>query len=377
MRCARSALQRRFAAHVGCLRQRRNQPPALRSGDELDRDAPSGEDVLMTKRASVFALCVALGLIGLAGLAAFVLARGNGTGSPNAARSGVASASSRSASIPAPAAVLPTPGGRRWVGFDAPPAPMDMDPIARLQEQIGAHVDVVSFFIADGEGFPEERCERIAANGSVPLVTLEFWSVGNGGVSQIVDGSEDEYLRGFGRDAKAFGGEIWLRPFHEMNGDVYPWGSGANSPGEVVAAFRHVHDVFASQGASNVKFVWCPNVDIDPRAYYPGDAYVDYAALDGYNNGEPWRSFSDVFGSSYQTLTRLTSRPIFIAETSCAEGDSGQKATWIAEMFNDIRSKYTRVAGVVWFNEDKSYDWRVDTSDSSLSAFSAGVAKGF
>jgi mannan endo-1,4-beta-mannosidase len=326
----------------------------------------------MRKRAGLFTLCVALGVAGLAGLIALMYATGQGR------LPGRAAATVAAEKLPySPASALPTSGGRRWIGFDAPPAPGDMEPVETLQGQIGAHVDVVSFFVADGEPFPEDACRHAAANGSIPLVTLEFWSAAHGGVSAIVNGSDDWYLGEFADAAREYGGEIWLRPLHEMNGDVYPWGSGSNSPGEIVAAFRHVHDVFAAHGARNVKFVWCPNVDLDVSEYFPGDAFIDFAAMDGYNNGEPWRSFSDVFGPTYNSIAKLTRKPIFIAETSCAESGDGAKARWIAEMFGDICSRYPRIVGVVWFNEAKSYDWRVDTSDSSLAAFSAGVAKGF
>lgn len=49
-------------------------------------------------------------------------------------------------------------------------------------------------------------------------------------------------------------------------------------------------------------------------AYYPGDAYVDWTGLDGYNYGLAWRSFSTLFGPSYADITRLTSKPLMVAE---------------------------------------------------------------
>lgn len=40
----------------------------------------------------------------------------------------------------------------------------------------------------------------------------------------------------------------------------YPWGPQNNDPSEFVAAFRHVHDVFDSVGASNVIWIWSPHL---------------------------------------------------------------------------------------------------------------------
>nr|WP_285320774.1 hypothetical protein [Pseudarthrobacter sp. lyk4-40-TYG-27] len=47
-----------------------------------------------------------------------------------------------------------------------------------------------------------------------------------------------------------------------MNSNWYPWseqGNG-NGPGDYVSACRHVHDVVASTGATNITWVWNPNV---------------------------------------------------------------------------------------------------------------------
>ena len=48
-----------------------------------------------------------------------------------------------------------------------------------------------------------------------------------------------------------------------MNGNWFPWSEGVNGnqAGEYVTAWRHVHDIFTAVGATNVTWVWCPNVD--------------------------------------------------------------------------------------------------------------------
>ena len=276
-----------------------------------------------------------------------------------------------------PAAPAPARAANRWVGFYMPGVPDSMTSLKKLQKQIGTHAAVVNFFIADSEAFPAPRCANANAAGVTPLVTLEFWSIKNaGGLSAIIDGSHDAYLTKFAKAAKAYGKPVWLRPFHEMNGGWYPWGTtGGNTHAKLIAAYRHVHDVFASAGADNVKFVWCPNVDFNVASFYPGDAYVDYAAIDGYNTGAPWRSFSNVFAKTYAKVAAVTPKPIFIAETSCAPGS--RKAAWITDMFAQTTASYPRLTGVCWFNVDKEHDWRVGSSASSLHAFAAGAAKGF
>jgi len=288
------------------------------------------------------------------------------------------------------ATAAPAAASGRWFGLYQSGAPASMDPLVALESQLPARMSVVNFYVADSEGFPLSRCESIVDHGSIPMVTLEFWSIEGAGLQAITSGSKDAYLEKFADNAKAFGGEVWLRPFHEMNGNWYPWGGTVNnnSPAELVAAWRHVQTIFAQRGASNVKFAWCVNNDSVPNtavnsieSYWPGDAYVDYVALDGYNWGttqawSDWRSFSSVFGDSYQRVASLTSKPMFIAETACAE-QGGSKSAWITDMYKQIAAKYTRISGVCWFNTNKECDWRVESSAASLDSYRAAMVAGY
>ncbi len=63
---------------------------------------------------------------------------------------------------------------------------------------------------------------------------------------------------------------------HEMNGYWYPWGFTGTTAAQFVAAWRRIHGLFAAAGASNVIWVWNPNVisaepQLELSAYYPGD----------------------------------------------------------------------------------------------------------
>jgi hypothetical protein len=166
-----------------------------------------------------------------------------------------------------------------------------------------------------------------------------------------------------------------------MNGNWYPWGGtvNGNTPAAMVAAWRHIHDIFVSEGATNVKFVWCPNVDSVPNtsansiaSYWPGDGYVDMVGLDGYNfGGTAWRSFSQTFSSAYAKVTSLTSKPVIVAEIACA-GVGGNKPAWISDMFKVIPASFPRIAGIAWFDANKECDWRIESDTASLAAFVAG-----
>ena len=177
--------------------------------------------------------------------------------------------------------------------------------------------------------------------------------------------------------AASWGHPILLRFAHEMNGTWYPWGRGqdGNTPGIYKAAWRHLVRIFRSAGADNVRWVWTPNVDgggaYPFRQYYPGNKWVSWVGLDGFNwarRGE-WQSFTDLFGSSYDTLTRLSTRPVMIAETGSSQS-GGDKPAWVSSALAREIPRFSRIRAVVWFSDVVSgVDFRINSSRASLAAF--------
>lgn len=283
----------------------------------------------------------------------------------------------------------------KMVGYYVPDVPWDMSGLNTLQSEVGFPAAFSNYFqnVLD-RGLANGSASKLVAQGTVPLVTLEFYDPSKDhanqpgfSLSRISAGACDTYLHGFARDAKAFGHTIWLRPFHEMNGYWYPWCGTANGnvPSEFIPAWRHVHDIFVAEGATNVKFVWCPNIEsVDSNhslhnpsntisSYWPGEDYVDLIALDGYNFGTAddgkWRSFSTLFSAPYAEVTQLSGgKPILVAETSCAT-TGGDKAAWIRNAFAVAPTSFPRIVGIGWFDTNADRDWRVDSSPATLQAF--------
>lgn len=288
------------------------------------------------------------------------------------------------ASVVAESITLPA---HRWVGFYVPGAPTQIAPLATLESKLRYRAVFSTYYQSTEQGFAGFPASNAIEHGAMPLITLELWDH-RGGVAQpayslrsITRGDHDAYLRAYAKEAKRFGRIVWLRPFHEMNGFWYPWCGTANGnkPSDFAPAWRHVHDIFAAEGATNVRFVWCPNIESLPdtpgnaiSAYWPGEAYVDYMALDGYNfgygDGIRWRSFEDLFDAPYDELCSLSDRPIFVAETGCATV-GGDKAAWITEMFRVVPERFPRIRGIGWFNGTRYRDWRIESDARSLWAF--------
>ena len=223
--------------------------------------------------------------------------------------------------------------------------------------------------------------QAIAKADALPLISWDPTINGEGvALSEIADGRYDSYIKSAARAARAWKGRIYIRFAHEMNLKGSPFGPGrdGNTPAAFVAAWRHLVTIFRQQGATNVEWVWSPNVDCQGACpftpFYPGDAWVDWVALDGYNyasiDNDVWLQFAQIFGPSYRILTRLTNKPVMIGETASTE-DGGSKAQWISDLGPELRTQLPRVRALVWFQRYKETDWRINSSASSLRAFRA------
>ena len=177
---------------------------------------------------------------------------------------------------------------------------------------------------------------------------------------------------------------FFLRFDWEMNGDWFPWDEriAGNRPGEFAAAWRHVHEIFAAVGATNVAWVWCPAADPyhteQPLAgLYPGDRYVDWTCLDVYNFGRPWQTFDHVIASSYDQVVRIApDKPMILGEVASSE-HGGDKAAWVREMFAALPTRYPLVRGLVWFDSTPGsgiqHSDPLDSSRAATAAFAAGI----
>jgi beta-mannanase len=278
----------------------------------------------------------------------------------------------------------------RMVGVAVPGAPTDLAPLADLTSKLGQAPGQVTWYAAWSSvpDFPATDAARVAATGATPEVTWEPWDPAAGtsqpaySLDQIAAGAHDAYVARWAREIRAYGKPVVIRFAHEMNGSWYPWAEGVNGngPGDFVAAWRHVVDVFRAQKATNVTWTWAPNVPYTgstPLAQlYPGDSYVSRVGLDGYNwstlqPGSTWQSFSQVFSPGLAQLASLTAKPVYIAETGSPEL-GGDKAAWINGMWATLAA-HPEVRGITWFDFNKEADWRIDSSDASLAAFAGGM----
>ena len=269
-------------------------------------------------------------------------------------------------------------------------APWDPAKIDEFSATVGTPPSVVMWYQdwanVGVREFDPKKMDAVVSRGAMPMVTWEPWDHTKGAnqpkyaLRAINRGKHDAHIRRWARDAAAWGKPFYLRFAHEMNGDWNSWSPGVNgnTASHYVSAWRRVRDIFGQEGATNVRWVWSPNVEsydsVPFNEVYPGDAYVDWVGIDGYNWGttqswSSWTGLAEVFGPSYDKLAAMTGKPMMLAETASTEL-RGDKAAWIRQGFlHDVPSRFPRVRAVIWFNENKETDWRVNSSRASLDAY--------
>jgi hypothetical protein len=282
-------------------------------------------------------------------------------------------------------------------------APWDMGGPRKLEAMLGKRMSLIHFMApfshcsssgCDYYPFPGEEMETIRSHGAIPFFSWSSQSIPSTEeqpdyqLSDVISGRYDAFIRDWAQDARRWGRPFFLRFNWEMNGDWFPWAEDANGnrPGEFVRAWRHVHDIFTAAGATNPIWVWCPNVDFEDkfrglRSLYPGNDYVEWTCLDGYNSGtnpakhDRWRSFDQLYRHSYEEIVTeiAPTKPMVLGEIASSE-QGGSKAQWISEMLRDLPTEYPKVRGLVWFDKfENGMDWPIETSASAVAAFAAGI----
>jgi hypothetical protein len=285
--------------------------------------------------------------------------------------------------IPKPTAVAQNAADASvYYGEYTPPWYPDISGTAPLETMVGKRASIVMAYTqwdSDVKDFNVSWFDQIRAHGSIPMLTWEPWV----SLQTVYSGKYDTYIAKWAQDSKTWGHPYFLRFAHEMNGDWYPWSErvNASSPGDYVKAWKHVHDIFTAHGATNTTWVWCPNSE-DPNStpladLYPGNGYVDWTCMDGYNFGG--LTFSQVFSQTYNNLLQLApTKPIMIGETSSTE--DGSKAVWITDALTvQLPRHFAKIKAFVWYDADKDNfsgktGWIINSSKNSLAAFQAGIA---
>ncbi len=273
-----------------------------------------------------------------------------------------------------------------------------LKPIFNLEKSLGTTFPLVQLYAAWGskedEHFPKLKVESILKSGSIPVITWEPWLTDfdssqftgglrpvevrdKNGLNDIATGLYDDYLHTWAKAAAKVKQPIFLRFGHEMNDPYrYPWGPQNNQAESFVAAWRHVHEVFQQENATNIIWVWSPHPAHGWfEAYYPGNDVVDWVGVGALNYGtvapwSQWWSFDDIFGKHYTELTAF-GKPIMVSEFGCL-AVGGDRKKWFSAALDSLPVSYPNVKALIFFHNlrdqtttQQPLDWSI-RYDSSI-----------
>jgi beta-mannanase len=201
--------------------------------------------------------------------------------------------------------------------------------------------------------------------------------------SQVAAGSQDADIK---RWASALKGQDVMVSFsHEpMSKQNSHWGSSS----DFIAAWKHIVNVFDTQGSTSVRWVW--NVTSDSfrvpssswqygAKWYPGDSYVDYVAGEAYNKagcGQSETSFAAKIQQIFAFANEHNKK--FVAAEFASNAYSG-RAAWINAAHAYMALHKTQFAGAFYYNSTSagSCNWHLSTSAEFSAIRSLAMDAGF
>jgi mannan endo-1,4-beta-mannosidase len=319
-----------------------------------------GSGKLATRR-KLGLVCILVGLAAVSGCA---------FSNPSSAFKQVGAPAATQAVPKDPADGCNKPTGNRYLGISVQHTAL----IAPTDQAMGITANVTSLYYNIGMSIPMGTVAQLCAQHIFPVLVLED---PNASPAQIASGADDKALESYALALGTMQTPVGLTIDHEFNGPWSSWGYKHATPAQYVAAWRHVVTLFRDNGATNVTWIWNPNVSDqwtapDLRAWYPGDAYVNWVGLDGYLYATT-DTYQSIFGATIDQIHAITTRPVFIVETG-ASPDSG-RARAITSIFQGA-AKTPGLLGLIYFDFDKTsvHNWYINNDPPALAAFRAGAS---
>jgi mannan endo-1,4-beta-mannosidase len=254
---------------------------------------------------------------------------------------------------------------------------VSQDHLSAFEHDTGFEPGIVENYQAFGQPFPSTWARTLLAQGILPLILLNPRRVTPGAIAA---GRYDSYLSQYAAAVRALGASVGLSFGNEMNVSWNPWGYHHVPPGLFVAAWQHIHQVFAAVGARKVIWVWevahirdTPGdrkVAPDLHPWWPGGAYVDWVGLDIYYYN-PAATFQGEFVPTITAVRSFTDDPILL---KTAVPDRSGQVQQTADLFAGARA--SDLLGVVWYNQNGRQAWQLDKSRrAAIAAFRRGAAR--
>jgi mannan endo-1,4-beta-mannosidase len=305
----------------------------------------------------------------LAGCSLFTPPAGMGTAASQP--TGSASPTSKPYNVSA----LRHPGPGKFLGIQASGAPNSLTPLDNFAANLGRKPNLVGQYVPWGQTFDAPAVQNAWSYGALYYVAWEPFGIS---AQAIATGHADGYITQFARAVRTLNLPIAVSFGHEMNGNWYPWGTAHTTAVQFVAAWRHIHDLFARVGATNVIWVWNANI-INPvpqvplKPLWPGKRYVNWVGITGYFATTGAQTYGTLYQPTIDEIRQFTSKPVLIAETAI---ETGPAEVACAKQLLDTVTQHPDVLGFIWFDYNKGgVDWRVESRPILRAAMASDIAR--
>lgn len=263
----------------------------------------------------------------------------------------------------------------KYFGVEIDGAPASITPAKNFASWIGTKPNLIGQYVGWGTSFDTVAASNAWSYGAMDFVVWEPWSTT---MAKIASGASDTYLNSYANAIRSLNVPVAISFGHEFNGNWYPWGTTGTTAADFVAAWKHIHDVFAAAGATNVIWIWDPNdiwpvPDVQLKQYYPGDAYVDWVGVTGYWSQSGPNTYGTLYLPTLEEVRGFTEKPFIIAETAVEAGSDEQRS--LQDLIGAVE-QHSDILGFVWYDYNKGGDWRVENRPELLSAFKQDFSSG-
>jgi hypothetical protein len=205
------------------------------------------------------------------------------------------------------------------------PGSQELEQLPEFDRLAGRKMAILGVYAKWTETAPIGTLNAIAnQHGAIPLLS---WACGDTNAN-VAAGADDQLITAYANALKQYGKPVFLRWYWEMNLRAHP--RCIDSPGNYIAAWRHIWTIFHAQQANNVAFVWSPSANKSPYAknfadYYPGNSYVDWIAGDAYSRAYQGRPQFQQLWKPFYDWAQATdpAAPVMVAETGTGDAADG------------------------------------------------------
>jgi hypothetical protein len=255
---------------------------------------------------------------------------------------------------------------------------------------LGRHLDIVYNFHKAGDTLPTADERTLVAGGHFLHVNIETPNVQ---WTAITAGIDDVKFAKQAKGLASLGVPVFLTYDHEPDAHT-KYGKVGDGPA-YVAAWRHVHDVFVANGATNAVWTWIGSGWKGFFPYlgtlYPGNDVVDWIAWEAYSTTACSATRRNILAGTFYTAASpmydwlqtvggptygidLT-KPMMIAEYG-AVYDSGVPAAqgnWYANIPTTLATSFPLIKAVVkWDNQGGNCNYWDQISPLTLAGEVAG-----